>query len=60
MISFFFIFLIYRNCKINKIQYIIFFLFKNPVSKSGTNDKAGDINLIYCLTNQKNIKECLR
>lgn len=28
--------------------------------KSGTNDKAGDINLIYRLTNQKNIKECLR
>lgn len=28
--------------------------------KSGTNDKAGDINFIYRLTNQKNIKECLR
>lgn len=26
---------------------------------SGTNDKAGDINFIYRLTNQKNVKECL-
>ena len=28
--------------------------------KSGTNDKAGDINFIYRLTNQQNIKECIR
>jgi len=27
--------------------------------KSGTNDKAGDINFIYRLTNQKNVKECV-
>ena len=26
--------------------------------KSGTNDKAGDLNFIYRLTNQKNIKKC--
>ncbi len=28
--------------------------------KSGTNDKAGDINMIYRLCNQKNIKECVK
>ena len=28
--------------------------------KSGTNDKAGDINFIYRLTNQQNVKECVR
>ena len=27
--------------------------------KSGPNDKAGDINFIYRLTNQQNIKECV-
>ena len=27
--------------------------------KSGTNDKAGDINFIYRLTNQQNVKECI-
>lgn len=27
--------------------------------KSGTNDKAGDINFIYRLSNQRNVKKCL-
>ena len=26
--------------------------------KSGTNDKAGDINFIYRLANQQNVKKC--
>ena len=26
--------------------------------KSGTNDKAGDINFIYRLASQKNVKRC--